>query len=186
MTTANAADKELSAGESRRRIARALLRALAVAAALVTVYFLAPLDRLADVPLGWFLAIGMLALIAVSFYHVKSIIQSPHPGTRAIEGFVIVATLFLLLFSTTYFVMAQTDPANFSVDALTRTDALYFVVTVFSTVGFGDITATSQAARIVVTVQMVLDLVLLGLGIKVLVGAVRVSRQRTSDGSSST
>jgi hypothetical protein len=36
---------------------------------------------------------------------------------------------------------------------LTRTDALYFTVTVFSTVGFGDITAKTETARLVVTGQ---------------------------------
>jgi hypothetical protein len=43
---------------------------------------------------------------------------------------------------------------------LTRTDALYFTVTVFPTVGFGDITARSETARIVVTGQMIADLVI--------------------------
>jgi hypothetical protein len=40
-------------------------------------------------------------------------------------------------------------------ERLTHTDGLYFTVTVFSTVGFGDITAKSQAARLVVTGQMI-------------------------------
>lgn len=48
---------------------------------------------------------------------------------------------------------------------------------VFSTVGFGDITAKTQAARLVVTGQMIADLVVLGLAIKVIVGAVRRGRQ---------
>jgi hypothetical protein len=37
--------------------------------------------------------------------------------------------------------MAQADTDNFNVHALTRTDSLYFTITVFATVGFGDITA---------------------------------------------
>ena len=41
---------------------------------------------------------------------------------------------------------------------LTRADALYFAVTVFSTVGFGDITPESEAARVVLIVQMLGDL----------------------------
>ena len=69
--------------------------------------------------------------------------------------------------------MAQADASNFSVHTLTKTDSLYFTVTVFATVGFGDITATSQAARLIVTVQMILDLIILGLGIRLLLGAAR-------------
>ena len=34
----------------------------------------------------------------------------------------------------------------------------------FATVGFGDITAKTEVARLVVTVQMMIDLVILGLG----------------------
>jgi len=54
-------------------------------------------------------------------------------------------------------------------------------VTVFSTVGFGDITAKSEAARVVLIVQMLGDLALLGAGARVLLGAVSRGRQRRSD-----
>ena len=47
----------------------------------------------------------------------------------------------------------------------------------FSTVGFGDITATSETARLLVTAQMILDLLALGLGIRVFIGAVQLARQ---------
>jgi len=61
-------------------------------------------------------------------------------------------------------------------------DALYFTVTVFSTVGFGDITAKTEAARLVVTGQMITDLVTIGLAVKVIVGAVKQGRQRQPAG----
>jgi hypothetical protein len=85
--------------------------------------------------------------------------------------------LFLILFAGTYVVMAHASPGSFG-ERLTHTDALYFTITVFSTVGFGDITAKSEAARLVVSGQMLADLVILGLGIKVIVGAVSRGRQR--------
>ena len=78
--------------------------------------------------------------------------------------------------------MAADDPSNFTVETLTRTDSLYFTVTIFSTVGFGDISPASEGARILVTAQMILDLIVLGLGIRILVGAVDVGRQKTSNG----
>ena len=70
----------------------------------------------------------------------------------------------------------EAHPDNFNVDSLTRTDSLYFTVTVFATVGFGDITATSQTARVVVIAQMLLDLLVLGLVVKVFLGAVEIGR----------
>jgi voltage-gated potassium channel len=74
-------------------------------------------------------------------------------------------------------VMQRASAANFS-QPLTRTDALYFSVTVFSTVGFGDITPKSEAERVVLIVQMLGDIVLLGAGARVLLGAVRRGQQR--------
>ena len=101
---------------------------------------------------------------------------------KAVEALAITAPLFLLLFAAAYFLMAADDPSNFTVETLTRTDSLYFTVTIFSTVGFGDISAASEAARVLVTAQMILDLIVLGLGIRILVGAVEVGRQKTSNG----
>jgi hypothetical protein len=49
---------------------------------------------------------------------------------------------------------------------------------VFSTVGFGDIAAKTDAARLVVAAQMLLDLILLGFGARIFVGAVKLGRDR--------
>jgi voltage-gated potassium channel len=169
----------LGAAERRRLIAVALLRSLATAVVLVALYYLLPLDRIPSIPLGWLLAIGLVVLLAVSSWQVRSIISAKHPAVRAIGALATTVPLFLLLFAATYFLMAKTSPASFS-DHLTRTDALYFTVTTFSTVGFGDITAVSESARLVVTAQMILDLLLLGLGIRVFIGAVQRGRQRAN------
>jgi hypothetical protein len=80
--------------------------------------------------------------------------------------------LLLLLFAATYFVIEQSTPGSFN-EPLTRVDALYFSVTVFTTVGFGDIAPTSEVARVLLMVQMAADLILIGLIAKVLVGAVK-------------
>ena len=128
------------------------------------------------------LAVGLLALVTVAAYQVGAIIRSSHPALRAVEALSVTAPLFLLLFAAVYFLMAQADAGNFNTETLTRTDSLYFTVTVFATVGFGDITATSEAARVLVTIQMILDLIVLGLGVRAFVGAVDVGRQKTTNG----
>jgi voltage-gated potassium channel len=115
-----------------------------------------------------------LALVA---FQVRAIIASRFPGLRAIEALATSVPLFLALFAGTYVVIARLSPGSFTAP-LSRTDALYFTVTVFSTVGFGDITAKTEIARLVVTGQMIADLVILGLAIKAIVGAVRRGRQR--------
>ena len=171
----------LSRAERRRRLALTLVRSSAMTAVPVAAYYLCPLDRLTDVPLGISLAVGLLALVAVAAYQVRSIIRSSYPALRAVEALSVTAPLFLLLFAAGYFLMAKADGSNFNVHTLTRTDSLYFTVTVFATVGFGDINPTSQAARVLVMVQMILDLIVLGLGIRVFTSAVQSGRQRSSN-----
>ena len=139
-------------------------------------YYLLPLNNLASDWLGVALAVGLLALTAVVAYQVRAIIRHRHAAVRAIEALAITVPVFLVLFAATYFMMEQANADNFNVDSLTRTDSLYFTVTVFATVGFGDIAATSQVARIVVIAQMILDLLVLGLVVKVFVGAVEIGR----------
>src|SRR3954469_288890 len=164
--------------ERRRLVALGLLRASATTIILIAAYYLLPLDRLAGASLAVSLAIGLIALTGIAAYQVRAIIRHPHSAVRAIEALAITVPLFLLLFAATYFMMAQVNTDSFSVDSLTRTDSLYFTITVFATVGFGDISATSQVARVVVMAQMILDLLVLGLLVKVFVGAVEMGRGR--------
>jgi ion channel len=86
--------------------------------------------------------------------------------------------LFLLLFAATYYLMALANTDNFNVHSLTRTDSPYFTITIFATVGLGDISATSQVARIAVMAQMILDLLVLGLLVKVFLNAVQLGREQ--------
>jgi voltage-gated potassium channel len=168
--------ESLPTAERRRLIAIGLLRALATTVLVVAAYYLLPLNNLAGISLGVTLAAGLLALTAVVAYQVRAIIRHPHSAVRAIEALAITVPVFLLLFAATYFMMEQANADNFNVDSLTRTDSLYFTVTVFATVGFGDIAATSQVARVAVIAQMILDLLVLGLVVKVFVGAVEIGR----------
>ena len=173
------ADRSEPASAGRRRlVVLGLLRALATAVVLVALYYLLPLDHINNVPLT--LAAGLLILLVVVAWQLRAIVRAKEPGVRAIVALALTVPLFLLLFASAYFVMARASPANFSTHQLTRTDALYFTVTIFSTVGFGDITAVSQSARLVVTAQMILDLLVLGLGIRAFVGAVQHGRQQAS------
>jgi hypothetical protein len=95
-------------------------------------------------------------------------------GIRAIEALAATVPLFLVLFASTYFMMSTFGTGNFSQEDLSRTDSLYFTVTVFSTVGFGDISPTSESARLVVSGQMILDLFILGFGVNAIVSAAKM------------
>jgi len=147
---------------------------------LAGLYYLLPLDHIKNVRLT--LVTGLLILLAVTGWQLRAIIRARYPAVRAVEALATTVPWFLLLFASAYFTMASTNPANFSTHPLTRTDALYFTVTVFATVGFGDITAVSQSARLIVSAQMMLDLLVLGLGVRVFVGTVQFARRQADPG----
>jgi voltage-gated potassium channel len=121
----------------RRQVGLGVLRSLASAIVLVTLYYLLPLDHLAGVPLAVILVVGLLILLAVTGWQLRLVVRARYPAIRAGEALATTVPLFLLLFASVYFVMARASPANFSAHSLTRTDALYFTVTTFSTVGTG-------------------------------------------------
>ncbi len=177
----NATERVLTRA-NRQRVIRGLLRALVATTILIAAYYLAPLDHLTRISLVACMIIGLLVLAAMIAYQVSAILRATFPGIRAIEALATTVPLFLLLFSAAYFLMSQTSEANFNAHALTRTDALYFTVTVFATVGFGDISPASQAARLVVTTQMILNLIVLGLGVRLITSAVQQARQTNPDG----
>jgi len=170
------ADPDQELPPARRLIYGAALRGLLTATVLVALYYALPFRLFNGVTVLRFLA-GLLICIGVTVWQVKTITGSRYPGLRAAQALGLILPLYLLVFASTYYVMERASAANFS-QPLTRTDALYFTVTVFSTVGFGDIVPRSEPARIVVMVQMLGDLAVLGLGVRVLLEAVRRGRRR--------
>lgn len=73
----------------------------------------------------------------------------------------------MLFFGLVYAAIAYYHPDQF-VGIGDRTDALYFSVTIVSTVGFGDIHAEATAARLLVTAHMLFNLIYLGTALRVL------------------
>jgi hypothetical protein len=156
----------------------AALRALLTASVLVALYYLLPLD-LDDSGTSEVvkLAAGALVFVGLMTWQLRAITQSATPGLRALEALFFALPLFIILFATAYYGMSQADAADFTAP-LSRTDALYFTVTIFSTVGFGDISARAESARLVVTAQMLLDLVIIGAGAKIILGTVQRTKER--------
>jgi voltage-gated potassium channel len=134
---------------------------------LVVLYYVLPLDRPWNGDTAVRVLIGLLVIVGITGWQVRTIAGSRYPGVRAVEALGLILPLYLLVFASTYYVMERASVADFT-QPLTRTDALYFTVTVFSTVGFGDIVPRSEAARVVLMVQMLGDFALLGAGARIL------------------
>jgi hypothetical protein len=156
---------------------RVALRIVASTASLVALYYLAPLQPRGDASALVMLFLALVAVAVLVIVQVRGIVSSPVPRLRAVEGLAATIPLLLVSFSACYVVMSEAAPATFN-QPLTRTDALYFTVTVFATVGFGDLAAATQAGRAVVTVQMVVDLLVVGFGLRIITSAVQLGRER--------
>jgi hypothetical protein len=161
----------------RRVVALALARALATLAIFVVAYYLLPFDKLSDAQSILLLVLGVLGVILIVVWEIRAILNAKYPAMQAVEALAVIAPLFLLLFSVGYYLLERSTPGSLS-QPLTRTNALYFTVTTFSTVGFGDITPKSQGAQVMVIFQMLADLIILGFGVKIIFSAVQIGRQR--------
>ena len=156
---------------------RAVVRPLSTVIALIALYYTLPLDHVDDPEVALVLVAGLLAIVGLCTWQVRAIQRARYPGVQAIEGLAFAVPLFLLLFAAGYYVLASVTPGAFT-ELVNRTDALYFTVTVFSTVGFGDIAPVTQPARVAVLVQMVADLLILGVLLRAVTGAVQSGRAR--------
>ncbi|MBN9736453.1 MULTISPECIES: potassium channel family protein [unclassified Pseudonocardia] len=174
-----------SGPSARRALVVAILSSTASIVLLVAVYYLAPLDRPLNLATGAMFASGLAVYGWLVVAQVRAVGRSDFPRLRAAKAVATGFPLFLVLYASAYCIVAHERPDSFN-QVLDRTDALYFTVTVFATVGFGDIVPTTSLTRILVTTQMILGLIVVGLVARLLLGAVERAEDghgpRTSDG----
>ena len=161
-----------------RAIAAGLGKTLFAVAALLLAYFQLPLRAGDHVAVGLTLVVLGLAAFGLIFVRqVRRIRSAEYPMLRAVEAVALVGCLFCVVVASVHHGLWLADNQAYS-EPLSRLDALYFTVTTLATVGFGDITPTSELTRAVTTVQMVLGVALLGAGVRILLA---VAQQVQSD-----
>ncbi|MET7291844.1 potassium channel family protein [Streptomyces griseoloalbus] len=129
--------------------------------ALVTAYFLLPLDRLGPrrPVLSWILFGLALALVALLL--LRQVVHVLLSRRDVRPGLVIppLICLSILVFATAYQALAQ-RPGELD-GITTRLDALYFTLVTLATIGYGDITPHGQAARLVTILQILYTFIFL-------------------------
>jgi len=147
----------------------ATLRAVVSSVGLLLLYYLAPIEGRPHGTIVFRLSVALVLFAVIVVLEVRAIMKSRQPMLRAGIALATILPLFLIGFAWTYLTLARSSPATFGAP-LTRTDALYFTVTVFTTVGFGDITAKTQVGKVVVMIQMLSDIALIAIVIRLIVG----------------
>ena len=89
------------------------------------------------------------------------------PRYHRVQQLLTALYLLVLAFALLYVVTVTVAPEQFAGMA-NRTDALYFSVTIMGTVGFGDVHAALTPSRLMVTAQMLFNLIYLGTALRVL------------------
>jgi voltage-gated potassium channel len=116
---------------------------------------------------------AVIALIGAVFaWQIRRIAYAELPELRAVEALGVVIALFLVFFSALYLALSHGNAGTFS-QRLDHVRAIYLTITIFSTVGFGDITPRTDGARLLVSAQMLLDLAIIGVGVRLLFSAAK-------------
>ena len=154
------------------RLGRSALVLLSV----MVVYYAVPVG---DVPSGREVvlsALGVLGGVALLAWlmvrQVRRLLHRTGDKSVRLDSLVFLVYLVIPLFALGYYALERGDGAQFE-SLNTKTDALYFTTSTLATVGFGDVHATGQLARGLVTVQIVFDLVFVAALVSILSGQIR-------------
>jgi amino acid transporter len=163
--------------DRRRAILATVLRSAVTICLMLVVYYAAPLDRPLNGVTGLLFGAALLLFGVVIAIEVRGILRSARPRLRAVRALAVGVPLLMVVFAATYCTVDTQQAGSFT-EPLSRTDGLYFTVTVFATVGFGDIAPVTELARVLVTIQMIVGLLTVGVIAKLVIGAVRVAETR--------
>jgi voltage-gated potassium channel len=151
-------------------VAMAIVRSTIVGAGLLALYALAPDRGFGQAGAIVRLILIVVIVVCVTAWQVNRILNSPYPQVQAIESVLIAVPLLVILFALIYLGIDSSGPNEFS-ERLNHTSSIYFTMTTLATVGYGDIVPKTQMARLTVTAQMAIDLVLVAVIVRVFFGA---------------
>ena len=150
-----------------KALVQALLRCTVVVLAIGLLYAWLPLEdehRWVSALVG---ALAVLGFVPLTGRRVRSVLVSERPVFEAVEALSDLLALLIFGFSAVYITINRNGDQFLGLS--NRVDAVYFTVTTLSTVGFGDIVALGQTARIAVTIQILFDLTFVVVAGRVLV-----------------
>ncbi|WP_116951114.1 potassium channel family protein [Jiangella endophytica] len=143
---------------------RNILRSVGTLACTILVYYTLPLgppDAPPEIVGATAFVAGVAGLIWLTLHEVRRFAAHLDQAKARVSGLLTVLYVVVVFFALAYYLMERNDPDQFA-GLETRTDALYFAIVTLGTVGYGDVHAAGQEARIAAMVQIVFDLVVIG------------------------
>lgn len=135
-------------------------------------YFTLPLEWFGDrrPVVSWGVFVGAMAgLTGTLVAKIVGVMRGT--AKRPVVWLIFLICLTMTIYAATYYVLGARK-AEFN-GLETRLDALYFTVVTMATVGYGDITPSGQAARLVVVLQIGYNFVFLATAAGTLSRAIR-------------
>ena len=152
-----------------------LILTAASTTACLTVYYGVPLPTYEAPEVVQLVAFGVGLALLCALLVVQVRRQLRAWGTPSVR---VQSVMGLLLPIVTFFALAYYLMADQFVGIANRTDALYFAVVTLGTVGYGDVHPVGEGAKIVAMIQIVLDLVVVGLLVSIATTRARVRAER--------
>lgn len=161
----------------RPRFTRRSRRNILTLASVVVVYYALPVGQF---PSGIAVAVSVLGLLTGVTLLAWSIVRQAQrlvhsdadDSSVRLDSLIFLVYLVVPLFALGYFALERGDGSQFE-SLSTKTDALYFTLSTLATVGFGDVHATGELARGLVTIQIAFDLVFVAALVSLLTGQIR-------------
>ena len=165
--------------DKKSRRTRRLRSRIGQVALLLTIYYLVPIRETMSVPdqvmRGVF---SLLVLVAVVAWITQEVVRQSSQRTAEVnqDRLLLLVVVGLMFFALIDLVIARTGSSEF-VGLETKTDALYFALTTLATVGFGDVHAEGQVARLLLIAQIIFNIVVLTQAAHVLLASRAVRHQ---------
>jgi hypothetical protein len=156
----------------RRAIVRSLLRAVISIVAVIAAYYVLPIEPETDVGAVVRIVLGSILVAVIAVVEIRAVAGSAHPRIRAVDALAVSVSVMVTAFASMYLNLSSRDAGAFN-EPLGRTSALYFTMTTLTTVGFGDIVALTDGARIAVMVQFVFNVAVIGTTVRLILGTAK-------------
>lgn len=125
---------------------------------LVAFYAIPVSNQPARIGLPLALAVTLAGMAVLAWAIAEQVIRHRRGVRQNIPFMFMLLNLVVIFFALGYFILVE-HSANQFTGIATRTDSLYFTVTILGTVAFGDVHAVGQFARTLVTLQIVFDFI---------------------------